>query len=49
MNKKFKDISIRSQTFYFFNDAINIKKFDPNNIKIDERHTKIFLFTSLDM
>ena len=49
MNNKFKDIRMKSHTFYFFNDVINIKKFDPNDIKIDERHTKIFLFTSFDM
>ena len=30
-----KCINIRNQT-YFFNGTINIKDFDPNNIKIDE-------------
>ena len=24
-------------TFYFFNDIINIKNFDPDNIKTDEK------------
>ena len=34
----------------FFNDIVNIKKFDPNNIKIDDTKSyKIFLFTTLDM
>ena len=30
-----KDISIKNRVYYFFNDIINIKDFDPNNIKID--------------
>ena len=37
MSNKFKDISIKNHTYYFFNNIINIKKFDPNNIKIDEK------------
>ena len=36
MRNKVKDIDIKNQTYYFFNDIINIKNFDPNNIKIDE-------------
>ena len=28
-----KDISIKNRTYYFFNDIINIKDFDPGNIK----------------
>ena len=37
MSNKFKDISIKNHTYYFFNNIINIKKFDPNNIKVDEK------------
>ena len=37
MSNKFKDISIKNHTYYFFNDIINIKSFDANNIKIDEK------------
>ena len=33
MSNKVKDINIKNQTYYFFNDIINIKNFDPNNIK----------------
>ena len=44
-----KDINIKSCTYCFFNDIINIKDFDPNNIGIDESHSKIFLFIILDM
>ena len=32
-----KDIIIKKQTYYFFNDIINTEDFDPNNIKIDEK------------
>ena len=35
MSNKFKNINIKNHTYYFFNDTINIKIFDPNNIKID--------------
>ena len=41
MSNKFKDISIKA-TYYFFND-INIKTFDSNNIKIDEKLYKNIL------
>ena len=40
---------MKNHTYYFSDDIINIKNFDPNNIKIDERSTKIFLFTTLDI
>ena len=36
MSNKIKDISIKSYIYNFFNDIINVKNFDPNNIKIDE-------------
>ena len=32
-----KDIKIKNHTYYFFDDVINIKVFDPNNIDIDEK------------
>ena len=35
-----KDIKIKIHTHYFFDDIINIKDFDPNNIKIDEKSFK---------
>ena len=49
MSNKFKDIDIKNHTYYFFGDIVNVKAFDLNKIKIDESHTKIFLFTILDM
>ena len=49
MINKVKVIDIKNRTSYFFNDIINIISFDPDTIKINESHTKIFLFTTLDM
>ena len=43
MSNKVKDIDTRNRIYYFFNDIINIKIFDPNNIKIDEKSYKNIL------
>ena len=48
MSNKFKDIDIKNHTNFFFDDIINIKNLDPNNITMMKIHTKIFLFTTLD-
>ena len=37
MSNKIKDISLKNRTYFFFNDVLSIKKFDPKNIKIDEK------------
>ena len=34
MSNKVKDISIINRIYYFFNDIVNIKSFDPNNVNI---------------
>ena len=39
MSNIIKDISIKNRTYYFLNDIINIKDFDPNNTKIDEKYS----------
>ena len=45
MRNKAKDLDIKNRTKYFFNDIINIKYFDPNNIKIDETlHKNFFIY-----
>ena len=36
MRNKMKKIDTKNWTHYFFADNINIKNFDPNNIKIDK-------------
>ena len=38
-----KDISMKRHIYYFFDDIINIKEFDPNNIKLDENSYKNIL------
>ena len=35
MSNKVKDKRIKNHIYYFFGNIINIKKIDPNNIKID--------------
>ena len=41
----FKDISIKNHTYYFFDDTIIIKEFDPNNIELNEKSYKnIFIY-----
>ena len=37
MSSQIKGIDIKNDTYYFFDDIINIKHFNPNNIKIDEK------------
>ena len=39
-----KDINIKNRTYYFFNDIINIKDFDPDNIKIHESYKNILIY-----
>ena len=38
-----EDMIIKNRTYYFFNDIVNIKNFDPKNIKIDEKSYKNIL------
>ena len=35
-----KQIVIKNRTYYFYNDMINIKKFDSNLLKIDKKSYK---------
>ena len=32
-----KQIDIKTRAYYFYNDLINIKKFDPNMLKLDKK------------
>ena len=43
MRNKVKDIDFNNRTYFFFNDIINIKNLDSNNIKIDEKSYKNIL------
>ena len=35
-----KEINTKNRTYYFFDDMINIKNFDPNLLKIDKKSYK---------
>ena len=35
-----KQIDIKNRTYYFYNDMINIKNFEPNLLKIDRKSYK---------
>ena len=37
MSNKIKDIDKKYQTYYFLNDIINIKNFDSDKVRIDEK------------
>ena len=43
MSCKLKDIDIKNHRYYFFNDIINMKSFDSNTIKIEEKSYKNIL------
>ena len=43
MSNNVKDINVKKHTYYFFDDVMNIKDFDLNNIKIDEKSYKNIL------
>ena len=40
---KIKDIDIKNRTYYLFDGIVNIKNFDLNNIKINEKSCKDIL------
>ena len=35
-----KQINIKNRTYYFYNDMINLKNFEPNLLKIDKKSYK---------
>ena len=43
MSNKFEEINMKNCTYYFFNYMTNIKKHDPNKIKIDKMSYKNIL------
>ena len=43
MNNQLKEIDIKNCTYYFFDNMVNIKNIDPNEIKIDEKSCKNIL------
>ena len=43
MSNKIKDTDVKNHTYYFFDDIIDIRSFDANKIKIDEKSYKNIL------
>ena len=43
-----KEINIKNRTCYFYNDIIDLKTIDSNNLNVDKKRTKILIFLILD-
>ena len=48
-NQEFKKVRIKNRTCYYFDDIIKLEDFAIDNIWIDEKHTKIFLFVTFHL
>ena len=44
-----KQIDIKNRTYYFHNDIIDLKDFDARLLKLTKSHTKILVFTTMDI
>ena len=44
-----KQIDTKNRTYYFYNDMVNIKKFDSNLLKSIKKRIKTSVFTTLDI
>ena len=44
-----KQMSIKNRTYYFYNDLINIKDFDPSLLKLDKKSLWALVFIILVM
>ena len=44
-----KELNIKNQTYYFFDDMIDIKNFNSNLSRIDKKPYKDIDFTIIDM
>ena len=38
--RNIKEVNIKNRTYYFFNNVINVKDFDPNLLKLDKKPYK---------
>ena len=45
--RQVKQIEIKNQTYYFYNDMINLKNFESNLLKIKKSITKAMICTTL--
>ena len=44
-----KQVDIKNRPYYFYNDMVNIKNFNPDLLKIDKNHLKALVFIILDI
>ena len=44
-----KQVDIKNRPYYFYNDMVNIKNFNPDLLKIDKNHLKALVFITLDI
>ena len=44
-----KQIHIKNRTYYFYNDLINVKSFNSNNLKLDKKVFWAMMFIILDI
>ena len=44
-----KEIDIKNQTYYFYNDIINLDEFDVSKIKVDKKTSMTLIFIILAM
>ena len=45
-----KQVNIKSQTYYFYNDTIDVENFDSSLLKLDKKnHIKTLVFAILDI
>ena len=47
--REIKQISIKNQTYYFYNDIIDLDEFDGSKIKVDKIFLMTLVFIILDM
>ena len=45
----FRQLNIKSRTYYFYNDLINIKNFKNNKLKLDKKGVLGNVFIILDI
>ena len=44
-----RQLNIKGRTYYFYNDLINIKNFNINNLKLDKKVFWAMMFIILDI
>ena len=47
--RSIKEINIKNRTYYFYNDIIDLKTFDSNNLKLDKKTYKNLNILILNM